>query len=128
MLTPGAGRRRNEGAPSFSFVSFGRSKLELRSNIDHRQVVDRPGDPSRVYVVEQKPRLGVASRQRPGLVPARVDAGAIGTGRLGDGHGRAPDQLVQRWRRGGVAGVGEDAAAEVEAVAAAVLVAVDQLD
>src|SRR5262249_33958979 len=72
-------------------------------------------------------RLGVASRQRRGLVPARVDAGAIGTGRLGDGHGRAPDQLVQRWRGGGVAGVGEDAAAEVEAVAAAGLVAVDQL-
>src|SRR5260370_36503739 len=98
------------------------------SDIEHREVLGRTTCGAGEHVVEQEGGLRVATGHGLGLVPARVDARAVRPSRLRDGDIGALDQLVQRGRGGRVASVGEDPPVEMQPVAAAVGVAVQEPD
>src|SRR5262249_59209182 len=79
-------------------------------------------------MVEQEAGAGMSRRQGLRLLPAGVDIYAPGTSGLGDRHVGVAHEVVERGGGGGVPSVGEHPAPEVKSVAAAVEVAVVELD
>src|SRR6266704_867344 len=98
------------------------------SDFEHLQVFRRPGHGARVKMVEQEPRLRVALLERGSGFPAHVTENVARPRRLDDRHVGAVDQRVERRSRFSVTGVGEQAIAELDAVAVAAGRTVVELD
>src|ERR1041385_7348869 len=131
MLTPAGSQAWTGREPivvRLSWTVKGGVAIRFTSHLDDREVPHGAIDGAGEDVIEQEAGRRVSLDQRVGLVPAGMDGGRGRPCRLRDGDVGAAYQLVERGSRGRIAGVGEDASAQVEAVAATVHAAVVQRD
>src|SRR5690242_17683172 len=85
--------------PAMAPTRTGGLKRELSGgplNFDHLQVFHGAGHRSRVHVVEEETRVGMAFAQLLRRLPAHVAENVSGACRLDDGDVGVVDELVQR--------------------------------
>src|SRR5690348_2952506 len=85
-------------------------------DLNHLQVFDRASRGSRVHVVEEESRVGMALPQLGGVLPAHVAKDVARSRGLDDRDVGPVDQLVERLGRLGVARISHDLAVHVDSI------------